>query len=93
MSTYVIMLDGDELTEETDFAQVDGWWTNDNIVHVTSSNGGLQSRYALPRGRARVTVDRTGKGRARLVIGGFTTTTVSVVGPVSTIEKLREAVL
>ena len=93
MSTYVITLDGDELTDETDFAVVDGWWTNDNIVHVTSANGTLQSRYLLPRGKPRVTVDHIGHGRARLVLGGFTTTTVSVVGPSETIAKLREAVL
>jgi hypothetical protein len=93
MSTYVITLDGDELTEETDFTVRVGWWTNDNIIHVASNSGQIQSRYVLPRGRPRVTIDRIGRGRARLLIGGFTTTTVTVVGPTAAIEALRTAVL
>ena len=84
--------DGAEVTEQTDFGQ-DGWWVDDNIITVVSGGGDNKARYRLPRGKPRVVTVRLGSGRDQLNIGGFTTTTVSVVGPSKTIAALREAVL
>lgn len=48
--------------------------------------------WTLPKKANRVSVQSAGRGRARLVIGGFKTITVSVVGPVDVIERLRNEV-
>lgn len=94
MSSYTIRLDhAPEIEDTTDFAVVDGWWIDDNVVTVVSNSGKTRARYKLPRGKARVTLSRIGSGRAQLALGGYTTTTVSVVGPIETLEALREAVL
>ena len=49
--------------------------------------------YRLPRKRPRVTVERVGRATSRLVIGSFDRVSVTVTGPSTTIERLRESVL
>jgi hypothetical protein len=68
------------------------WWTSDNIV-VISSEQGTVSRYALPKGKPRLTCHPMTGGRASLAIGSWSAVTVRVVGPVKTIQALQEAVL
>lgn len=49
--------------------------------------------YTLPRGARRVVVYDNGGGRGQLMIGGFTSITVSVKGDMAILNRLREAVL
>ena len=89
MSYGTIRLEPDEeITDVTDFAVVHGWWIDGNIITIDSKDG--RTVWRLPRGRARVSLHRLGKGRARLVVAGFTTVTVEVVGPEKTLRKLME---
>lgn len=60
---------------------------------VTLTNEQRQAVYMLPNRARRVVVEKAGRGRSRLIIGGFTKVTVSVTGPNDVIEQLKEAVL
>lgn len=89
MSYTTIVLDGREIDPDTEYAA--GWWIDDNTVTVRTEHS--LSVYRLPKGRARVTVTRLGGDKSQLIIGGFTTITVSVIGPFDAINRLRKAVL
>ncbi len=62
-----------------------------NRVSVTSLTA--VTTYRLPKSASRVSIQTVGKGLSRLVIGGFKTVTVSVVGPTEIIEQLRDQVV
>ena len=49
--------------------------------------------YTLPKGCRRVAVQKAGRNRLQLVMGGFNTTTVAVTGPAYVINKLKREVL
>ena len=70
----------------------DDWVIDDNTIEIIRT-GGSVARYKLPRGKARVVVSPIDDEKSRLILGGFTTVTVSVVGPHQPIQQLREAVL
>ncbi len=57
-----------------------------NRVSVTTSLG--ETVWTLPKRATRVSVQSAGNGRKRLVIGGFKSVTVTVVGPVESIDQL-----
>ncbi len=57
-----------------------------NRVSVTSSLG--ETVWTLPKRATRVSVQSASNGRKRLVIGGFKSVTVTVVGPVESIDQL-----
>lgn len=94
--TYTMVLkSGDWLPvggEETEDGPTPGWWYEGNRITTVDAFGGT-TVVKLPRGRPRVSMFVLGSGRAQLVIGGFTTTTVAVTGPVEAIQALREEVL
>lgn len=69
----------------------EGWTIQGNVVTIEGATS--TSRYALPRGSRRIVTETLGKGRTRLILGGFKSVTVSVCGPAAEIEALREAVL
>lgn len=64
-----------------------------NENRVTVWRGKTTSHFTLPRRRPRISVHEFEKGRGQLVIGGFSSITVSVVGPLETVRRLRDAVL
>jgi hypothetical protein len=65
----------------------DGDWDIDrNVISVREGSG--VTVWRLPRGRAKVSLRKIGKGRARLIVGGFASIAVEVVGPVADLEKL-----
>jgi hypothetical protein len=84
-----IILEGDEVIDTT--GTHPGWWIDGNVIYQRGVT--LETRYSLPKGSRRVTTERLGEGRARLILGGFKSTTFSVVGPYDAIIKLREATL
>lgn len=49
--------------------------------------------YTLPKGCRRVVVQSAGRHRSQLVLGGFSSTTVTVTGPSYVIKRLRDEVL
>lgn len=69
----------------------DAWSIDGATVTITTAT--RQSIYRLPKSARRIVLETLSRDRARLILGGFTTTTVTVVGPKSCIEQLREAVL
>lgn len=92
MSHMTVTLDdGGRLAKHQVDSDVPGWWIDANTVSVRTEHS--LSVFRLPKGRPRVVMSRLGNRRAQLIIGGFTTTTVTVNGPTETIRKLREAVL
>lgn len=62
----------------------------ENVVRVSTDRS--TSVYTLPRSAARVVMTDLGDDRSRLVIGGFKSVTVSVVGPTRSIKRLWEGV-
>lgn len=85
-----IVLDGPEISSpETVTSQ--GWWCDGNVVNVRTAT--YLTRYSLPKGSRRIALERLHNGRQRLILGGFKSTTVTVCGPVATIEKLWRNVL
>lgn len=91
VSHTTITLDDDGLVDAELAGDQPGWWIDGNVVSIQTEH--TLARYRLPKGRPRVSIHMIGKGRAQLIIGGFTTTTVAVNGPIDTIRKLREEVL
>lgn len=83
--------DGGRLAKHQIDSDEPGWWVDEHVVSVRTEHS--VSVFRLPKGRPRVVMSRLGNRRAQLIVGGFTTTTVAVNGPVETIKKLREAVL
>lgn len=71
---------------------VDGqmWEVDGNRLTVHSSR--RVATYTLPKRCRRIVVEEFGE-QARLSLGGFKSNTVTVTGPLSTIEQLREGVL
>lgn len=60
---------------------------------ITVTRGKTTSHYTLPRRRPRITVHEFDKGRGQLLVGGFSSIAVSVVGPLEVVRRLRDAVL
>lgn len=91
MSYMTIALDGDPLDEyqvgEPDTA---GWWSDANRVTVRTDR--MVATYRLPKGCSKIILERHGD-RAVMILGGFTTVIVKVVGPAKHVRKLREEVL
>lgn len=69
----------------------DAWSIDGATVTITTAT--RQSIYRLPKSARRIVLETLPHDRARLILGGLNTTTVTVVGPKSCIEQLREAVL
>lgn len=88
MTAYRIELDGKPVDADGDEP---GWWRDDNVVTVRSDLS--VATYRLPARKPRVSLQRLGKGRSRLLLGGFTTTSVTIDGPTAEIEALREALV
>lgn len=63
------------------------WDIDRNVITVRDGSG--STTWRLPRGRAKVSLRKVGKGRARLVVGGFSSIAVEVIGPIKDLEKLR----
>ena len=62
-----------------------------NVITLRSDS--RTTVYRLPRRKPRVSVMPSGRGNSQLLIGGFTKTDVTVIGPNAAIEQLKEAVL
>jgi hypothetical protein len=62
-----------------------------NRVTVRTEHG--TAVYNLPRSAPRISVRWMSESRSELIIGGFKSLTVRLVGPTETIEKIREGVL
>lgn len=68
-----------------------GFWVDGAVVTIRTD--AFTEVVRLPKQAKRITILRLGSGRARLGIGGYTRSTVSVTGPVEIIERLRAEVL
>lgn len=87
--TKHINLDTIEIDPDVDDGA--GFWIDGNRVTERASN--YEASFLLPKGCRRIELWRLGNGQARLSMGGFTSLTVTVTGPRSVIERLKEAVL
>lgn len=67
------------------------WHIDENRVTVISET--CTTVFTLPKGQRRISLLRTGHGRGQLSIGGFKALTVTVVGPLAAVNRLRDAVL
>lgn len=60
---------------------------------ITLRRDRVTTHYRLPRGRPVISVHRFADNRGQLNIGGFSSLTVTVVGPLEIVNQLRDAVL
>ena len=91
MSYMTITLDGDPLDEyQIGEPATSGWWSDANRVTVRTER--MEATWRLPKGCSKILLERHGE-RSALILGGFTTVIVKVVGPAKHVRKLREEVL
>lgn len=85
--TYNIRLQDEEIAPDS---EDDGWWIDGNVI--TQRGGSGVWTWRLPKQQV-VSVLRLGNGEARLSVGSFSRTTVTVTGPTEVIMRLRSEVL
>lgn len=85
-----IVLDGPELADPNNELG-SGWWLDANRVTVRTDMS--LSVFTLPKRSPRIIIQRLGRGRSQLVVGGWTRTAITVTGPEDAINRLREGVL